>query len=123
MLGYLGVSIIGRTLDMDHRIFSVRILLVYVYTQGTSVYGLIRRTFVQSAQNLTPGKSRCGRKALHVTVTHPCDKQARSCLTLVVIERSRVRIPAGTAGEFSSPGSTFCADSYFGIRSTPVLPQ
>ena len=21
--------------------------------------------------------------------------------------------------EFSSPGSTFCADSYFGIRSTP----
>ena len=37
-----------------------------------------------------------------------------------MIERSRVRIPAGTAGEFSSPGSTFCADSYFGIRSTPV---
>ena len=36
---------------------------------------------------------------------------------------SRVRIPAGTAGEFSSPGSTFCADSYFGIRPTPVLPQ
>ena len=40
-----------------------------------------------------------------------------------MIERSRVRIPAGTAGEVSSPGSTFCADSYFGIRSTPVLPQ
>ena len=41
-----------------------------------------------------------------------------------MIEKSRVRIPAGTAGEFSSPGSTFCADSYFGIRSTPpVLPQ
>ena len=35
-----------------------------------------------------------------------------------MIERSRVRIPAGTAGEFYSPGSTFCADSYFGIRST-----
>ena len=29
-----------------------------------------------------------------------------------------------TEGEFSSPGSTFCADSYFGIRRpTPVLPQ
>ena len=40
-----------------------------------------------------------------------------------MIERSRVRIPAGAAGEFSSPGSPFCADSYFGIRSTPVLPQ
>ena len=38
-------------------------------------------------------------------------------------ERSLVRIPAGAAGKFSSPGSTFCADSYFGIRSTPVLPQ
>ena len=34
-----------------------------------------------------------------------------------MIERSRVRIPAGAAGEFSSLGSTFCADSYFGIRS------
>ena len=29
-----------------------------------------------------------------------------------MIERSRVRIPAGTAGEFSSPGSTFCADLF-----------
>ena len=38
-------------------------------------------------------------------------------------ERSRVQIPVGAAGEFSSPGSTFCADSNFGIRSTPVLPQ
>ena len=35
-------------------------------------------------------------------------------------ERSLVQIPAGAAGELSSPGSTFCADSYFGIRSTPV---
>ena len=40
---------------------------------------------------------------------------------LFVIERSRVRIPAGAAGEFSSPGSTFCADSY--LRFSPVLPQ
>ena len=31
--------------------------------------------------------------------------------------------PAGATGEFSSPGSTFCADSYFDIPSTPVLPQ
>ena len=27
-----------------------------------------------------------------------------------MIERSRVRIPAGAAGEFSSPGSTICVD-------------
>ena len=38
----------------------------------------------------------------------------------LVIKRSRVRVPAGAAGEFSSPGSTFCADSYFGIRVTAV---
>ena len=37
--------------------------------------------------------------------------------------RSRVWIPAVAAGEFSSPESTFCADSYFGIRSIPVLLQ
>ena len=37
-----------------------------------------------------------------------------------MIERSRVRI---SAGGISSPGSTFCADSYFGIRSSPVLTQ
>ena len=40
-----------------------------------------------------------------------------------MIERSQVRIPAGAAGEFPSPGSSFSADPYFGIRSTPVLPQ
>ena len=40
-----------------------------------------------------------------------------------MIERSRVRIPAGAAVVFSSPGSTFCVDSYFCIHSTPVLPQ
>ena len=37
-----------------------------------------------------------------------------------MVKRSRVRVPAGAAGEVSSPGSTFCADSYFGIRSSPV---
>ena len=37
-----------------------------------------------------------------------------------VIERLWVRIPAGVEGKFSSLGSTFCADSYFGICSTPT---
>ena len=44
-------------------------------------------------------------------------------LVELVIKRSRVGIPAGAAGEISSPGSTFCTDSYFRIHSTPVLPQ
>ena len=34
-----------------------------------------------------------------------------------MIERSRVRVPEGASIEFFSPGSTFCADYYFGIRS------
>ena len=37
----------------------------------------------------------------------------------LVIERLRVRIPAGAAGEFSSPELTFL----FGVSSTPLLPQ
>ena len=40
-----------------------------------------------------------------------------------MIERLRGRIPAGAAGEFSSLESALCADSLFGVRSTPVLPQ
>ena len=41
----------------------------------------------------------------------------------LVIERSRVWVPAGAGKEFASPCSTVCADSYFGICSTPVLLQ
>ena len=40
-----------------------------------------------------------------------------------MIERSWVRVPAEMVGEFSSSGSTFCADSYFSICYTPVLLQ
>ena len=36
----------------------------------------------------------------------------------LVIKRSQALVPAGAAGEFSSPGSTFRADSYLGICST-----
>ena len=38
-------------------------------------------------------------------------------------QKVTVQIPAGVAGECSSPGSTFCADSSFSICSTPVLLQ
>ena len=38
----------------------------------------------------------------------------------LVIERLRVRIPAGAAGEFSSPESTLCADSYSVSVPPPV---
>ena len=40
-----------------------------------------------------------------------------------MIERSWVRIPPEAVGKFSSSKSIFCADSYFGIHSTPVLLQ
>ena len=37
----------------------------------------------------------------------------------LVIERLRVWIPSGAAGEFSSPELTFCADSYSASVSSP----
>ena len=40
-----------------------------------------------------------------------------------MIESLRVRIPAGAAGEFSSPELTLCADSYSVSVPPPVLPQ
>ena len=43
-----------------------------------------RRTFVESAQNLTPEKSQGGRKAQHITVSHPYDDHARLCITLAL---------------------------------------
>ena len=41
----------------------------------------------------------------------------------LVIGRSQVRSSTGAGGEISSPGSSFCSDSCFGIRSTPSLQQ
>ena len=55
-----------------------------MYThRGTSVCSLIRMTFVESAQNLTPGKSQGGSKSEHILVTpiHLVTDHARSCLT------------------------------------------
>ena len=40
-----------------------------------------------------------------------------------MIKSSPVGGPAEAAGEFSSPGSTFCADSYVGIHSIRVIQQ
>ena len=40
-----------------------------------------------------------------------------------MIERLQVRIPAAAKGEFSSPESTLCVDSYSVSSSKPVLPQ
>ena len=40
-----------------------------------------------------------------------------------MIERWRVPIPAEVEGEFSSPESTLCADSLFGVHSTPMVLQ
>ena len=51
-----------------------------------------------------------------------CVKWTLACTGLMT-EKLQVQIPVGAVGEFSSPWSTFCADSYFIIRSTLVLPQ
>ena len=64
---------------------------------------------------------------LHVTLTVSSDSGSSVWALFVSgddsVVRAPVRIPAEAAGEVSSPVSTFCADSYFGVRSTPVLPQ
>ena len=43
--------------------------------------------------------------------------------TGLMCKRSWVWVPAGAEGTFSPPESTFCADSYFCICSTPMLLQ
>ena len=58
-------------------------LHVYIHT-GDLGLQFTRRTFVESAQNLTPEKSQGGRKAHHITVSHPYDDHARSCITLAL---------------------------------------
>ena len=42
-----------------------------IRTGDLGLDSLIQRTFVESAQNLTPKNSQGGRKAEYVTVTHP----------------------------------------------------
>ena len=67
MLDYLGVSIIPPTVTRATWPLTY-VCDIYAYTRGTSVYSLIRRTFVASARNPTPENFRGGRKAQHVTV-------------------------------------------------------
>ena len=82
MLGYFGVSTTRRTLTWTTwSLTCVCVIFACVYSRGTSVYSLIRRTFVESAQNLTPEKSQGGRKTWHITGTHPFGDHAPSCLT------------------------------------------
>ena len=59
----------------------------------------------------------CSYVYLGGSVDSSVDRAPDSC----VIKEPRVRVLAGAAGEFSSPGSAVCADSYFGIRSTPCV--
>ena len=82
-LGYFGVSIIHQTLTWTTGSFThaYAVCFACVYTRGTLVYSLIRRTFIEPTQNLTLEKSQGGCKAEHTTVTHPCGDRARSCLT------------------------------------------
>ena len=57
---------------MDYRTFNVRyVIFLHAYTQpgGTSVYSLIRWTFVEYALNLTPEKSQSRRPSIHSLVT------------------------------------------------------
>ena len=46
-------------------------------------------------------------------------KRGRDSSMVRMPDWSRVRIPAGAVGEFSSPWSNFCADFYFSIIQPP----
>ena len=61
----------------------------------------------QGVDNISAELLKNGCEATTTVLTVVCQKCAG-----LVIERLRVRIPAGAAGEISSPESTLCADSY-----------
>ena len=83
MLGYLGVSIIHRTLTRTTgSLTCVCDLFPCVYTKMISVYSLIQRTSVEFALDLTPEKSQGGHKAEDMTVTRPFGDHTQLCLTL-----------------------------------------
>ena len=73
---------------MDYVIFKVRtnVIVLHACTHGGPRFIVSsRRTFVESAQNLTPERSQGKRKAYHVTVTYPFSDHVRleseySCL-------------------------------------------
>ena len=73
MLGYFGVSIIRWNLTWTTGSLTCvcHLFFACVCTQGTSIYSLIRRTFVESAQHLTPRKSQGVRKAWLACICHP----------------------------------------------------
>ena len=65
---------------------------------------------------------------LRPEMTHVVDSTLRSGIVCwskhgLVIERLRVRIPAGVAGEFSSPKLTLCANPYSVSVPPPLEPK
>ena len=66
----------------DFRIINVHMqsFCMRLHTHGTSDKSH-PKGFVESAQTLTPKKSRGGHEAQNVTVNHPCGDHARAGLT------------------------------------------
>ena len=82
MLVYFAVSTIHEILICTMQSTCVYDLFSWVYTRGASIYSLIWRTFVESAQYFSLAKSQGGYKAKHTTVTHPFGGHPGLCLTL-----------------------------------------
>ena len=84
MLGYLVVSIVHRTVTWTAgSLTCVCDLFAYVCTRGTSVYRLIRRTFVEPAQKEVDSEEISGRAQSLAHNGHPpFGDHAPSCLTL-----------------------------------------
>ena len=68
--------------------------------------------------------TKCGMVYLHKLVSDVGSRDSSVVWsTRFMIKRSLLQVPAEAARWFSSPGSAFCTDSYFGICSTPVWSQ
>ena len=93
MLVYFAVSTIHQILICTMQSTRVCDLFSCVYTRGASVYSLIQRTFVESAQYFTLAKSQGGYKAKHVTVTHPFGGHPGLCLTLAFEHKHSCSMP------------------------------
>ena len=109
MLGYSAVSILHQTLTWATRSLTCTCdLFACAYTQGTSVYSLIWRTFVESAQNLTPQKISGCTQSLARNCHHPFGDHTPSCLTLA-FEKNQ------TNGHFKAafwPVKVFCVNDW-----------
>ena len=116
---------------MDYRIVNKRMrsFCIRMYPRGgmgwggvTSVYSLIPRTFVESAQNLTPEQSQGGCKAYHILVTALFGDHAISCLTWAVESQASTLALRDTSPHPHALNTSPPPPHHINHQSPPALP-